>query len=264
MKAFTRYSQSGRVLRARSLAGLVFGLLLCPLTNAGAESATIAVAANFSDTAEALRRDFERSHPHRLTLVSGATGKLYAQILHGAPFDILLAADDVRPALLVQTGHGLADSLHVYALGRLCLWSPDPRRIGSDAIRALEEAKGKLAIANPELAPYGVAAMETLAALGLADRYRERLVMGENVAQAYAMAATGNAELGFVALSMIRLHDRVDQGSQWLVPADLHSPIRQAGVLLQRAADNAAAVDFMEYLQSPDARALMAGHGYDH
>lgn len=221
------------------------------------------MAANFSEVAEALRQEFEATHPHRLTLVSGATGKLYAQILHGAPFDLLLAADDVRPGLLVEEGYGVPDRLWIYAVGRLCLWSPDPERIGTDAVAVLEGASGKLAIANPDLAPYGVAALETLEALQLAGRYRDRLVMGENVGQAYAMVATGNAELGFVALSMVQAPGRASQGSHWLVPADLHTPIRQAGVLLRRAADNAAALDFITYLRSPAARALMERHGYD-
>lgn len=237
--------------------------MICLGATAQAGTATVAVASNFTDAAEALRQGFEDSHPHRLTLVSGATGKLYAQIIHGAPFDILLAADDVRPRLLVEEGHAVADSLSIYALGRLCLWSSDPQRISTDPVVALKQGSGKLAIANPDLAPYGAAALETLAILNLGSLYADRLVMGENVAQAYAMVATGNTELGFVALSMVRRTGQPVRGSYWLVPSDMHSPIRQQVVLLQRAQENDAALDFIEYLRSAAARALIASYGYD-
>lgn len=252
-----------KIRRFQGLPGFVAGLLIALAGTSHADTAMVAVAANFSDAAEALRRNFEQDRPHRLTLVSGATGKLYAQIVHGAPFDILLAADDLHPGLLVQKGQAVAESLWIYARGRLCLWSPDPQRIATDPVATLRTASGKLAIANPELAPYGLAALATLESLDLADRYRGRLVMGENVAQAYAMVATGNAELGFVALSLIRAPGRTRQGNYWLVPADLHSPIQQQGVLLLRAKHNDAAVEFIEYLKSPAARTLMDRFGYD-
>lgn len=223
----------------------------------------MAVATNFSEVVERLEVDFEGSSAHRLTVVTGSTGKLYAQIVHGAPFDILLAADRRRPELLEQEGRAVVGSRFTYAVGRLTLWSPDPARVATDGIETLRAgAFRRLAIAHPELAPYGAAARETLTALGLLDALGDRIVLGENIGQAHALVATGNAELGFVALSYVLSPRNRTPGSRWDVPRNLHAPIRQDAVLLVRSVDHAAARAFLDYLRSAEARAVLEGFGY--
>ncbi len=225
-----------------------------------AEEALVAVAANFAAPMEALEAAFEKESGHALTVSIGATGKLYAQIANGAPFDILLAADAERPERLEAEGRAVAGSRFTYAVGRLALWSADPALIGEDGAALLREGKfRRLAIANPDLAPYGAAAMEVLEGLGLAGTLRPRIVMGENIGQAFAMVASANAELGFVALSQIAGDDR---GSRWIPPSDSYAPIRQDAVLLARAAENEAALAFLAYLKSDEARAVVEKYGY--
>lgn len=248
---------------SKILPTILFGVALPLTAGHAAETALVAVAANFSDAMAQLEPAFEAESGHALTVTTGSTGKLYAQIVHGAPFDVLLAADRARPAKLEAEGHAVAGSRFTYAVGRLVLWSPDPARVAPGGIVALEEGAFRaLAIANPDLAPYGQAARETLAALGLEDALRNRIVMGENVGQAFALVATGNAELGFVALSSLR-HARTNRaGSRWDVPADLHAPIRQDAVLLVRARENPTARAFLKFLRSDAARATIARLGY--
>ncbi|MEQ8936695.1 MAG: molybdate ABC transporter substrate-binding protein [Amphiplicatus sp.] len=227
---------------------------------ASAGEALIAVAANFAAPMEALEAAFEKSSGHALTVSAGSTGKLYAQIAGGAPFDILLAADTERPERLEAEGRAVSGSRFTYAVGRLALWSADTGFIGEDGAAVLRDGKfRRLAIANPDLAPYGAAAMETLEELGLAETLRSKIVMGENIGQAYAMAASGNAELGFVALSQIAADK---SGSRWVPPAALYKPIRQDAVLLARAAKNEAALAFLAYLKSEEAHAVLARSGY--
>ncbi|MCL5777459.1 molybdate ABC transporter substrate-binding protein [Limibaculum sp. FT325] len=230
---------------------------------AGAADALIAVATNFLDTARAVAEGFEARTGHRVTFTAGATGKLYAQIAAGAPFDVLLAADQARPALLEAEGRAVAGSRFTYATGRLALWSADPARVGPDGAAVLEAGDFRvLAIANPDLAPYGIAARETLQSLGLWDRLGPRVVMGQNIGQTLALVATGNAELGLVALAALRAPGSTLGGSAWEVPADLHAPIRQDAVLLARGAENPAARAFLDHLQGPEARAVIARFGY--
>jgi molybdate transport system substrate-binding protein len=232
-------------------------------TAASADEALVAVAANFSEVVERLAANFESASGHSLTVTTGSTGKLYAQIRNGAPFDVLLAADQRRPELLEKEGRAVAGSRFTYAVGRLTLWSPDPERVTADGAETLRSgAFRKLAIANPDLAPYGAAARETLTALGLLDTLGDRVVMGENIGQAHALVATGNAELGFVALSFVLSPRNRTPGSRWDVPQDLHAPIRQDAVLLIRAADNPAARAFLDYLKSAEARAVIESFGY--
>lgn len=235
-----------------------------PPTGANAEEALVAVAANFAEVIEELEARFERETGHRLTVTIGATGQLYAQITNGAPFDILLAADRERPLRLEQEGHAVAGSRFTYAVGKLTLWSADAARIGADGEDALRGGEfRKLAMANPALAPYGEAARETLAALGLYEKLADRLVMGENIGQTHTMVATGNAELGFVALSYVMSPRNEISGSRWDVPQDLYSPIRQDAVLLNRAAANPAAREFLAYLRSDDVLTVIRSFGYD-
>lgn len=242
------------------LAGLLLAGLAAP---AAAGEATVAVAANFAEVAERLEAEFERSSGHSLTLVVGSTGKLYAQLVHGAPFDVFLAADRARPERLEEDGLAVAGSRFTYATGRLTLWSREPGRVGDDGAATLRRGELRLvAIANPDLAPYGAAARQTLERLGLWRSLEGRIVMGETVGQAHALVASGNAELGFIALSYVVSPRNRAAGSRWDVPADLHDPIHQDAVLLARAADNRAARAFLDYLRSGEARALVESFGY--
>ena len=241
---------------------LVMGMPNPPLSanRAVAEEALVAVAANFADAATQLENEFERISEHRLNVLIGSTGKLYAQITHGAPFDVLLAADQARPRLLETAGLAAPGSRRTYALGRLVLWSADASRIkGSGAQVLSSDSYRRLAIANPELAPYGVAAVETLRALSLADRVRDRVVMGENVGQAHAMVATGNAEVGFIAYSYLL---KGKSGSSWEVPQHLYTPIRQDAVLLANGVGNTAAIAFLAFLESKQALRVIRSLGY--
>ena len=183
----------------------------------------MAVAANAAEAVEALAADFEERTGHRVAVTVGSTGKLYAQILHGAPFDVFLAADQERPRLLVEQGIAVEGSRVTYAVGRLVLWSPDPE-VDAAAETLREGAFWRLAIANPDLAPYGAAARETLQELGLWKSLRGKIVVGENVGQAFAMAASGNAELGFVSLASALSPRHGREGSYWEIPEHLHTP----------------------------------------
>ncbi len=227
---------------------------------AAAEAArelTVAVAANAAGAVHALASDFEQESGHRVTVTVGSTGKLYAQILHGAPFDLFLAADQERPRLLVEQGLAVEDSRRTYAIGRLVLWSPDSTvAIHADTLR--DGSFRRLAIANPELAPYGAAARDALRDLGLWEVLRSKIVMGENVGQSYAMVASGNAEFGFVALSSVL----GGPGSHWEVPRRMIEPIRQDAVLLKRAEANPAARAFHGFLESPKARWILESSGF--
>jgi molybdate transport system substrate-binding protein len=256
----TRASLRGRASFAPFLCCLI-GML--PAGPASAEEALVAVAANFQEVAEKLEVEFEAATDHDLTITTGSTGKLYAQIKNGAPYDILLAADQRRPELLEREGDAVSGSRFTYAVGRLALWSADPARVAADGSETLRAgAFRKLAMANPDLAPYGEAAMQTLAALGLLETLEKKIVMGENVGQAHALVATGNAELGFVALSYVLSPRNEKPGSHWAVPQELYQPIRQDAVLLVRAVDNVAARAFLEYLKSDAARSVIERFGY--
>lgn len=252
-----------RVSRRRLPALLAFLAAALPGAVARAETALIAVAANFAEVMERLEREFEDQSPHAISVTIGSTGKLYAQIKAGAPFDALLAADQARPERLEADGLAIQGTRFTYATGRLTLWSPDPQRIGADGAQTLRDGDfRKLAMANPELAPYGAAARQVLENLGLWETLRERIVMGENIGQAHVLVATGNAELGLVAQAYVESPRNADRGSRWEVPRDLYAPIRQDAVLLQRAEDNSAARDLLAYLRRPDVRALIASYGY--
>lgn len=230
---------------------------------AQAEHAIVAVATNFNETAQRLVGDFEAGGDHRITLSSGSTGKLYAQILNGAPFDALLAADRERPARLESSKFGVAGTRFSYALGRLTLWSPDPRLVTRDGRMTLQEARfATLAIANPALAPYGAAARQALQSLGVWESIKAKVVMGENVGQAQVLVATGNASLGLLARSHTLRPRLSPSGSHWDVPAELHEPIRQDAVLLSRGIYNPAAVAFLAYLRSEPARTIIRSFGY--
>jgi molybdate transport system substrate-binding protein len=228
-------------------------------SSAGAEEITVAVATNFSETMTALAERFEHASGHTVLVSAGSTGNHYAQIRSGAPFDVFFSADTERPRLLEQEGLAIAGSRFRYAVGRLALWS---RRVGlvDGAGRVLETGTFRfLAIANPELAPYGAAAREALTALGVLDALQGRIVQGQDVGQAYSFVYTGNAELGFVAYAQIKKPATPIEGSHWLVPEELHRPIEQEAVLLR---DTPAARAYLEFVKSETAREVIRSYGY--
>lgn len=249
-------------LRANAVAATALLLSLFPLQSA-AETALVAVAANFAEAAEALATPFRQTTGHDLQLTTGSTGKLYAQITQGAPFDVMLSADAATPARLIEDGSAVAGTSFTYAIGKLTLWSADPDRIGPDGRAALDDpALRFVALANPDLAPYGVAAREALQALGLWDALQSRLVMGQNIGQTHSMVATGAAEVGFVALSAVLSPRATTQGSRWDVPQEMFTPIRQDAVLLTHGAENDAARAFLDFLRSPQAATVIETFGY--
>ena len=233
---------------------------LCLASGAGAEQATVAVATNFAGTMARLEAVFEGAQAHDLTVVNGSTGQLYAQIVNGAPYDVFLAADGDRPRRLTEAG--LGSNPVTYALGRLALWTREPRFAGGVRIGDLAGAEfRRLGIANPRLAPYGVAAVETLQSLGFWESLEKKIVLGENVGQAFALVETRNAELGLVALASALAYEGM--ATYEPVPAQYHGPIRQDAILLHRGRDNPAAEAFMSFLHSPQARLTIADTGYD-
>lgn len=236
-------------------------LLLAPAL-AGAAEVQVAVAANFSAPMKAIAAQFERDTGHRARLAFGSSGKFYAQIRNGAPFEVFLSADEAKPAKLEREGLTLPGSGFTYAVGTLVLWSAQAGLVDGQGAVLEGDAYRHLAIANPELAPYGAAAVQTLKALGLTDRVQARIVQGENIAQAYQFVASGNAELGFVALSQVMSDGRIASGSAWIVPAAMHAPIRQDAVILAKGRDNAAAAALMAYLKGDAAAAIIRSFGY--
>ncbi|MGV6813273.1 MAG: molybdate ABC transporter substrate-binding protein [Brevirhabdus sp.] len=234
-------------------------IFLLPRTVISGE-VTVALASNVHEPLQQIAQVFEAETGHKVRLVNGATGKLYAQILRGAPFDLFLAADQARPALLYKAGESIAPPV-TYAIGQLVLWSADPRRVMDEHTLTAGNFR-RLAIADPALAPYGLAAEQALRALGAWETVSGKLVMGENIGQTFAFTATGNAELGLVALSYVKSPSNPGPDTGWLVPGDLHDPIRQDMVVLQRAKDNEAARVFAAYLTGKTAKDIFASFGY--
>lgn len=224
---------------------------------------TVAVASNFLSPFKQLVPVFEKQSGHSVRTVSGSTGKLYAQILHGAPFDVLLAADSARPRLLEQKGQAVAETRFTYAQGKIVLWSADPQRIAADGKSTLRLRSFKhLALANPKTAPYGKAAYTTLLRLSLWESLSSAVVRGENINQTFQFVATGNAEVGFVALSQIMDPRLRIKGSQWIVPEHLYDAINQDAILLTRSQSQPAAKALLQFLKSDTARNIIQSYGY--
>ncbi|MBF0271133.1 MAG: molybdate ABC transporter substrate-binding protein [Magnetococcales bacterium] len=222
----------------------------------------VAVAANFTAPAKQIAADFEKETGHKATLSFGATGKFHTQIKNGAPFEVLLAADTTTPAKLEQEGDAVTGSRFTYAIGQLVLWSSKPGVVDDTGSVLKTGTFTHLAIADPKLAPYGAAAMETLAALKCLESVQSKFVQAENIAQAHQFVASGNAELGFVALSQVMKAGKITDGSAWIVPAPLHQPIRQDTVLLNKGKTNAAAQAWMDHLKSDKAKTVILSYGY--
>ena len=223
----------------------------------------VAVAANFAAPMQKIAAAFKADTGFEAVLSFGSTGAFYAQISHGAPFQVLLSADDHTPARLEREGRAVAGTRFTYATGRLVLWSREPGRVDDQGAVLKTGRFVRLAVADPKLAPYGAAAAEVVERLGLTSVLAPKLVQGENIAKTYQFVATGNAELGFVALSQVFSGGKFTHGSAWIVPASLHAPIRQDAVLLGPGKDNLAAVALLAYLRSEKSRAMLRGFGYD-
>lgn len=236
-------------------------LLSTPLS---AAEVRVAVAANFTDVIKQLGEEFGKQSGHKVSVSSGATGKLYAQIKNGAPYDVFLAADEKTPTLLDEEGVSIADTRFTYALGSLVLWSADEALFDkgqSDKAQNVlkKQAFSHISIANPNTAPYGRAAQQTLEKLGFWDQLQPKMVRGENIGQAYQYVYSENAQLGFVAKSQVFKDDAFTGGSYWEIPTDMYDPIVQQAVLLK---DNAPARELLDYLRSPEAAAVIQSYGY--
>ena len=254
-----------RPLRLCWLAFILNTAFVC--ASVKAEEATVAVAANFTAPMQKIAQAFEQDTGHKAKLVFGSTGKFYAQIKNGAPFAVLLSADDETPARLEKEGAAIAGTRFTYAVGRLALWSKNPALVDNKGQVLLSNTTDKnnfkkLAIADPKLAPYGVAAMEVLMRMGALSKVAPKLVQGDSIGQAFQFVMTENAELGLVALSQISMDGRISQGSAWVVPQSLYTPLKQDAVLLALGKDNAAALALMKYLQSERAQAIIRAYGY--
>ena len=240
-----------------------FFSLMLAATEAAAGEAQIAVAANFATPAKRLADQFAQTTGHKLAISAGSTGKFYAQIRNGAPFDVFLSADNATPRRMEEEKLAMPGSRFTYAVGRLALWSPMPGMVDDKAEVLRKAAFKRLAIANPKLAPYGAAAQQTMEKLGVWPVLQQKLVQGENIAQTFQFVSSGNADLGFVALSQIQERGNAIAGSHWLVPPSMYAPLRQDAALLARGEANAAARQFLDYLRSPSARELIRSYGYD-
>ncbi|MEN8169655.1 MAG: molybdate ABC transporter substrate-binding protein [Pseudomonadota bacterium] len=241
---------------------LIILILTSILLPAAGKSETLhlAVAANFTDVTRIVVPLFEKHTDHNVKVSFGSTGKLYAQIVHGAPFDIFLAADEARPRRLAEEGYAVKGSGFTYARGRLVLWSADKNLFNKGEAFLRDDSFRKLAIANPSTAPYGLAAQQVLQHLGIWEALSAKLVRGDSISQAFQFTATGNAELGLVAASQVKAWPQ--PGSQWVIPDDYYQPISQQAVLLKRGEQNAAAVAFISFLRSNEARTIIRDYGY--
>lgn len=239
-------------------------ILLCLFCcQVSAAEVNVAVAANFTAPMKRIAEEFEKETGHKTVLSYGATGRFYAQITNGAPFDVFLSADDETPAKLEKEGAAVAATRFTYATGRLVLWSAKPGLVDEKAAVLVRNEFKYLAIAAPKLAPYGAAAMETLTKIGMLPLMQAKLVTGESIGQTYSMISSGNADLGFVAMSQVFEDNRLISGSAWVVPAHLHSPLKQDAVLLARGKSNPAALQLLTFMKSGQARAIMNSFGYE-
>ena len=251
--------------RFKTKSGLIGSMLLAffllHVSDALAKELRIAVASNFLLPLKELSRKFKESTGHKVVVISGSTGKLYAQIKQGAPFDILLAADSLRPELLEKEGIGVSGSRFTYAVGRLALWSADSTLPLKNDLQVLNHKNFRyLAIANPKTAPYGKAAEQVLRKKGFWEQIQHRLVRGENISQTFQFVMTGNADIGFIALSQLRKNQ--GRGFSWIIPQEWHDPIRQQGILLKRAKTNKAARQFLNFIKSNRIQKQIQSYGY--
>ncbi len=230
--------------------------------SAQAAEVKLAVAANFAQPMKEIAAAFEKDTGHKVTMSQGASGKFYAQIVNGAPFELLLSADDETPARLVREGKAVAGSSFTYAIGRLVLWSPDEKLVDQQGSVLQSDQFRFIAIANARVAPYGRAAVQTMQKLGVLGKIEPRVVQGESISQTYQFVSTGNAQLGFVALSQVFEQGKMKPGSAWVVPESMHEQLKQDAVLLNPGRESAAATGLLAYLKSDKARKIIEGYGY--
>lgn len=248
-------------IRTLLLALLIFFHIL--LMTVSAKEVRVAVAANFKSTLKEIATHFERDTGHTLLISFGSSGKIYAQIKHGAPFDVFFSADVTRPKLIEEEGLAVQGSRFTYAVGRLTLWSLKPNIFTTDGPTTLSESQyTHLAIANPKTAPYGTAAIQTLKTLGLWNQIKDRIVQGENIGQTFHFVFSENAQLGFVARAQVLDPKIRGMGSRWDVPEDLHEPLLQQAVLLLHGQKNEAAQAFLKYVQGAQARTIIEEFGF--
>lgn len=242
---------------------LLAATIACSTVSAWADEVQVAVASNFTKPLEAIAEKFKAASGHELKISASATGKLYAQIANGAPFEVFLSADSKTPTKLIEDKLATADSQFTYAFGKLVLWSSTDGYVDAKG-EVLSKGDFKhLAIANPKTAPYGAAGMAVMEKLGLTAAITPKLVTGENITQTFDFVSTGNAELGFVALSQVQQDGKLKSGSAWVVPAEMYQPLAQDAVLLTKGKDNAAAQALLDYLQGAEAQAIISSYGYD-
>jgi molybdate transport system substrate-binding protein len=242
--------------------GLLSVLLAAAAQVANAGEVSAAVAANFTVPVQQIAELFQKETGHTVKFSFGSSGKFYSQIQNGAPFDVFLAADEKNPMLLEKEGLAVKDSRFVYALGKLVLWSAQPGFVDDKGAVLGKGNYNKIAYADPKLAPYGLAAQETLQKMNLWDKVQSKLVTGESITQTYQFAATGNAELAFIALAQVTKDGKVTEGSWWIVPGEMYNPIKQSAVQLTAAKDPAAAKAFLIFLKGEKAAAVIRGFGY--
>lgn len=245
----------------KRLSALILSLLA--IATAHADEVTVAVAANFTGPMQVISVLFERDTGHKASLAFGATGGFYAQIRNGAPFEILLSADDETPARLIKEGNGIAGSNFTYAIGKVVLWSADAKLIDAKGEVLKKGGFKHIAIANPKTAPYGAAALQVMGKLGVADNLKPLFAQGDNITQTYQFVATGAAELGFVAYSQVIKNGQIGTGSGWIIPGNLYDPIRQDAVLLAKGKDKPAAIALLNFLRSEKAQAVIKSFGYE-
>ena len=245
----------------RQLTALLFAALAHSATHAA--EAQIAVAANFSEPIKAIAAVLKKTTGHTLKISTGASGAIYTQIKNGAPFDVFLSADNERPEMLEKDGLTQPGTRFTYATGQLVLWSVKAGRVDAKGEVLKAADLGKVAYANPKTAPYGAAAVQVIGRLGLGAALAPKLVQGESIGQTFGFVKTGNADVGFVAMSQLLLGGRLKEGSMWVVPPALHDPIRQDAVMLKRGENNEAAQALIKLLQSPNIKELIRSYGYE-
>ena len=249
--------------KSGTISGLLLAFLLFNIPGAWADELRVAVASNFLLPIKELSREFEKNTANKIVVISASTGKLYAQIKQGAPFDILLAADSLRPELLEKEGIGISGSRFTYAVGELALWSADIKLFLRNDLKVLNQKKIRyLAIANPKTAPYGKAAEQVLRKKGFWDQLQAKIVRGENISQTFQFLVTGNADIGFIALSQLRKNQKELKGYSWTIPSEWHDPIRQQAILLKRAKRNKTALEFLNFIKSNRVQKIIESYGY--